>query len=150
MVLALLGAKDVRHAELAARFPGSAHTASVIHRVERFFDWHPLGPANVARVVLTLLPSAQPREFILDRTNWKYGQTDVNVLLLAVIWRGVAIPLLYEVLLHGGSSNTEIRHTLMDDALSLLSAAEIRVLYADREFVGYDWIQGLAHRGIPI
>ncbi|MFC6663710.1 transposase [Deinococcus multiflagellatus] len=38
----------------------------------------------------------------------------------------------------------------MDDALCLLSAAEIRVLYADREFVGYDWIQGLAHRGIPL
>ena len=82
--------------------------------------------------------------------NWKYGQTDVNVLLLAVIWRGVAIPLLYELLPHGGGSHTEIRHTLMDDALCLLSAADIRVLYADREFVGYDWIQGLACRGIPI
>ena len=150
MVLALLGGKDVRHAELAARFPGSAHNASVIRRVERFFDRHPIQPADVARVVLTLLPSAQPREFILDRTNWKYGQTDVNVLLLAVIWRGVAIPLLYELLPHGGGSHTEIRHTLMDDALCLLCAAEIRVLYADREFVGYDWIQGLACRGIPI
>jgi hypothetical protein len=150
MVLALLKGKDVRHAELAARFPGSAQTASVIRRVERFFDRHPLQPADVARVVLTLLPSAHPREFILDRTNWKYGQTDVNVLLLAVIWRGVAIPLLYELLPHGGGSNTEIRHTLMDDALCLLSAADIRVLYADREFIGYDWIQGLAHRGIPI
>lgn len=102
--------------------------------MERFFDRHPLRPADVARVVLTLLPAAQPREFILDRTNWKYGQTDVNVLLLAVIWRDVAIPLLYELLPHGGSSDTEIRHTLMDDALCLLSAADIRVLYADREF----------------
>ncbi|GHG40729.1 hypothetical protein GCM10017784_39490 [Deinococcus indicus] len=150
MVLALLGGKDVRHAELAARFLGSAHTDSVIRRVERFFDRHPIQPADVARVVLTLLPSAKPREFILDRTNWKYGQTDVNVLLLAVIWRGVAIPLLYELLPHGGGSYTEIRHTLMDDALCLLRAADIRVLYADREFVGYDWIQGLARRGIPI
>ncbi|MHA0044359.1 transposase [Deinococcus sp. PEB2-63] len=150
MVLALLRGKDVRHAELAARFRGSAHTASVIRRVERFFDRDPLRPADVARVVLTLLPAAQPREFILDRTNWKYGQTDVNVLLLAVIWRDVAIPLLYELLPHGGSSDTEIRHTLMDDALCLLSAADIRVLYADREFVGYDWVQGLARRGIPI
>ncbi|AFD26097.1 Tn10-like transposase [Deinococcus gobiensis I-0] len=152
MVLAFLGGKDIRHAELAARFRGSAHNASVIRRVERFFDRHPIQPADVARVVLTLLPSAQPREFILDRTNWKYGQTDVNVLLLAVIWRGGAIPLLflYELLPHGGGSHTEIRHTLMDDALCLLCAAEIRVLYADREFVGYNWIQGMAHRGIPI
>jgi hypothetical protein len=72
----------------------NSRRASVIRRVERFFfDRHPLQPADVAQVVLTRLPSAQPREFILDRTNWKSGQTDVNVLLLAVIGRGVALPL---------------------------------------------------------
>ncbi|MGY2897066.1 IS4 family transposase [Deinococcus sp. UYEF24] len=150
VVFALLQAKDVRHAELAERFPGSAQTSSVIRRIERFFDRHPLCPADVARVVLTLLPSTRPREFILDRTNWKYGQQDVNILLLAVLWRGVAIPLLFELLPHGGSSDTKLRHILMDDALCLLKAKEIGVLYADREFVGHTWIQGLACRGIPI
>ena len=104
VVFALLQAKDVRHAELAERFPGSAQTSSVIRRIERFFDRHPLCPADVARVVLTLLPSTRPREFILDRTNWKYGQQDVNVLLLAVLWRGVAIPLLFELLPHGAAA----------------------------------------------
>lgn len=150
MVIALLQAKDVRHAELAARFAGSAQTSSVIRRVERFFDRHPLCPADVARVVLALLPQARPREFILDRTNWKHGQTDVNVLMLAVLWRGVAIPLLFELLPHGGSSDTALRQTLIDDALCLITASQIRVLYADREFVGHDWIQGLARKGIPI
>ena len=82
--------------------------------------------------------------------NWKYGTTDVNVLLLAVLWRGVAIPLLFELLPHGGSSNTKLRHSLMDDALCLLEPADIQVLYADREFIGHVWIQGLASRGIPI
>ena len=150
VVLALLQSKDVRHAELAERFPGSAQTSSVIRRIERFFDRHPLCPADVARVVLTLLPDKRPREFILDRTNWKYGQQDVNVLLLAVLWRGVAIPLLFELLPHGGSSGTHLRHILMDDALCLLEPSEIQVLYADREFIGHVWIQGLARRGIPI
>lgn len=94
---------DVRHAELAARFQRSAQTRSVIRRVERFFDRHPLCPGDVARVVLALLPQARPREFILDRTNWKHGQTDVNVLMLAVLWRGVDIPLLFELLPHGAA-----------------------------------------------
>ncbi|WP_233218925.1 IS4 family transposase [Deinococcus arcticus] len=150
MVLALLQAKDVRHAALAARFSGRAQTNSVIRRVDRFFDRHPLCPADVARVVLALLPQTRPREFIIDRTNWRYGQTDVNVLMLAVLWRGVAVPLLYELLPHGGSSDTALRHALIDDALCLLRASQIRVLYADREFVGHDWIQGLAQKGIPI
>jgi hypothetical protein len=99
---------------------------------------------------LTLLPDTGSRELILDRTNWKYGQTDVNVLLLAVLWRNVAIPLLFELLPHGGSSDTDLQHTLMDDALHLLDASQIRVFYADREFISYAWIQGLASRGIPI
>ena len=38
----------------------------------------------------------------------------------------------------------------MDDALCLLEPSEIQVLYADREFLGHVWIQGLARRGIPI
>ena len=129
---ALLQAKDVRHAELTERFSGSAQTSSVIRWIERFFDRHPLCPADVARVVLALLPDERPREFILDRTFlgrtggvawpaasvhddtpmrtpariWKYGQVGVNVLPLAVVSRGVTIPLLFELLLHGGSSDT--------------------------------------------
>jgi len=103
VIFALLQAKDVRHSELAERFPGSAQPSSVIRRIERFFDRHPLCPADVARVILTLLPDQRPREFILDRTNWKYSQTDVNVLLLAVLWRGVAVPLLFELLPHGAA-----------------------------------------------
>ncbi|WP_245808598.1 hypothetical protein [Deinococcus hopiensis] len=150
MVLALLQAKDVRHAALAARFSGSAQTRSVIRRVERVFDRHPPTPADVARAVLALLPQARPREFIMDRTNGKHGQTDVNALMLAVLWRGVAVPLLFELLPHGGSSDAALRQALMDDALCLLTAPQIRVLYADREFVGHDPIQGAAQKGIPI
>ncbi len=150
VVFALIQAKDVRHAALAARFPGNAQTDSVIRRLERFFDQHPLCPAHVARLVLLLLPDPRPREFILDRTNWKLGQQDVNVLLLAVVWRDVAVPLLFELLPHGGSSDTRTRLRLLDDALTLLSAAQVRVLYADREFIGQDWSAGLVARGIPL
>ncbi|RJF68966.1 IS4 family transposase [Deinococcus cavernae] len=150
VVVALLQAKDVRHAALAARFPGRAQTDSVIRRLERFFDRHPLCPADVARLVLLLLPDRRPREFILDRTNWKLGQQDVNILLLAVVWREVAIPLLFELLPHGGSSNTKTRHLLLDDVLCLLSCTQTRVLYADREFIGETWIDGLVRRGIPL
>lgn len=140
----------MRHAELAERCSGSAQTDSVIRRIERFFDRHPLCPADLAAVVLALLPDARKREFIIDRTNWKLGTADVNALVLAVLWRGVAIPLLFELLPHGGSSGTEIRLSLLSDVLCLLSCREIAVLYADREFIGQEWIQGLARAGIRI
>lgn len=150
VVLALIGAKDVRHAALAERCSGNAQTASVIRKIERFFDKHPLCPLDVARLVLTLMPDSKRREFMLDRTNWKLGLTDVNALVLAVNWRGVAVPLLFELLPHGGNSDTATRLALLDNALTLLSCCEVATIYADREFIGQAWIEGLAERGLPI
>ena len=86
LVLALIGAKDVRHASLAERCPGNAQTASVIRQIERFFHQHPLCPLDVARLVLALLPDGKRRDFTLERTNWKLGKTDVNALVPAVNW----------------------------------------------------------------
>ncbi|WP_245556432.1 hypothetical protein [Deinococcus aquatilis] len=126
-----------------------ALSPSVIRRMERFFNHHPLCPADVAVVVLKLLLEARKREFILDHTHWKLGQLDVNALVLAVLWRGVAIPLLFELLPHGGSSRTEIRLTLISDVLCLLSCREIAMLYADREFTLKTGSLSCLVRGFP-
>ncbi|CAM3176647.1 Mobile element protein [Deinococcus saxicola] len=150
LVLALIGAKDVRHAALAERCPGNAQTASIIRQIERFFHQHPLCPLDVARLVLALLPDVKRREFSLDRTNWKLGKTDVNALVLAVHWRGVAVPLLFELLPHSGNSGTCTRLALLDEVLTLLDCCDVATIYADREFIGQAWIQGLAERGLPI
>ncbi|MFK7603949.1 hypothetical protein ACI3L1_17255 [Deinococcus sp. SM5_A1] len=76
LVLALIGAKDVRHAALAERCPGNAQTASIIRPIERFFYQHPLCPLDVARLVLALLRDGKRREFSLDRTF--LGRTDAH------------------------------------------------------------------------
>jgi len=34
----------------------------------------------------------------MDRTNWKFGQQNINVLVLAVVYHGVAFPLLFKLL----------------------------------------------------
>ncbi|GAA4011395.1 hypothetical protein GCM10022631_24620 [Deinococcus rubellus] len=146
LVLALIQAKDVRHAALAERCCGNTQTASVIRRIERFFEGHPVCPLDVARLVLALLPDSKRREFIVDRTNWKLGLTDVNALVLAVNWRGVAVPLLFELLPHGGSSDTDTRLILLDQALTLLDCCDVATLYGDREFIGQSelrvWLPG--------
>lgn len=70
--------------------------------------------------------------------------------MLAVNWRGIAIPLLFELLPHGGNSDTDTRLSLLDEALTLLDCCDVATIYADREFVGQAWIEGLAVRGLPI
>ncbi|GAA3824061.1 hypothetical protein GCM10022625_26990 [Deinococcus aetherius] len=58
------------------------------------------------------------------------------------------MPLLFELLPHGGSSDQLTRQTLLDDALTLLTAQQVEVLIADREFIGHDWLDDLLTRGV--
>ncbi|WP_407543034.1 hypothetical protein Q0M94_25540 (plasmid) [Deinococcus radiomollis] len=149
MVCALLQARDVRHTELAERIYSDAQTQSTVQRIERFFDQHQLDQLDTARFVLKLLTDSKKRRYILDRTNWELGTNHINVLMLAVVWRGVAIPLLYELLPHGGGSNQHTRAELLRDALTLLKAQDIECLLADREFIGEDWFEELHLQGVP-
>jgi hypothetical protein len=43
---------------------------------------------------------------VLDRTNWKYGKKNVNILVLAAVYRGVGIPIRWKLLDKQGNSNT--------------------------------------------
>lgn len=52
--------------------------------------------------VLKLLP-ADDLWLILDRTNWKLGQQDINILLLSATWKSFSMPLLWTLLQHGGA-----------------------------------------------
>lgn len=46
-----------------------------------------------ARFALTFLPKG-PLDLIRDRTNWKLGQRDINILLLSAAWNGFSRPLM--------------------------------------------------------
>ncbi|HAT8797519.1 TPA: IS4 family transposase, partial [Legionella pneumophila] len=30
-----------------------------------------------------------------DRTNWRWGKKDINILMLSVVYKGIAIPLFW-------------------------------------------------------
>lgn len=53
-------------------------------------------PPNVlAPLLLRMMEieSHTPLPLILDRTNWKFGKTNCNILYLAALHQGIAIPL---------------------------------------------------------
>jgi len=98
-------------------------------------------------VVLKLLPPGD-LWLILDRTNWKLGQHDINILLLSASWQSFSFPLLWTLLPHGGSSHQRDRITLLERFLDLRGDREVAGLLADREFVGETWFTFLRQNGI--
>jgi hypothetical protein len=45
----------------------------------------------------------------LDRTNWKFGSKDINILALAIVYQGFAFPLLFTMMPKFGNSSTSER-----------------------------------------
>src|ERR1035437_5004880 len=100
---------------LAAYVGAPAQTDSVRRRFYRFFQHVKLDGAAAACVVVDLLGlSGKPWVLAVDRTNWEFGKTTINILMVSVIWNGMGIPLLWTLLPKAGNSNTLERTGLLD------------------------------------
>ena len=84
----------------------------------------------------------------LDRTNWKWGKKDINILMLSVVYKGIAIPLFWDLLPKRGNSNTLERITLIKRYIEQFGNNKIAFLLADREFVGEKWLEWLQSQRI--
>ena len=97
-----------------------------------------------------LLGLEGPWHLALDRTQWKIGTRHVNILMLAVVTRRARVPLIWSVLdNNGGTSDSGQRIALMRRYLAIFGAASVRLLLADREFVGRAWMRFLNENSIP-
>ena len=102
----------------------------------------------IARIIFKLLPHDPPYRLAIDRTNWKFGDTDINVLVIAIVYQGVAFPILFKMLPKFGNSNTNERIELMERYIRLFGTKSIDCLTADREFIGEKWIKYLNDNNI--
>ncbi|MCC5831771.1 MAG: IS4 family transposase [Chlamydiales bacterium] len=85
----------------------------------------------------------------LDRTNWKWGKTPINILMLSIAYRGISFPLFWAVLdLEGNSCNAD-RINLLRRLVERFGLEKIDVLLADREFFGNEWFSFLTEQKIP-
>ncbi len=85
----------------------------------------------------------------MDRTNWKWGKSHINILMLSIEDFGIAIPLFWIVLDKGGTSSSADRMGLLRRVIKKLGPENIRVLLADREFIGEEWFRFLIDEKIP-
>ena len=149
-LVALLKVRSVSLAELATGFGGSAKVESHYKRLQRFFRAFELDQAALARLLVRLVSVGEgPWRLALDRTHWRLGKTDINFLVLGVVWRGVALPLFWTVLDKAGNSDTDERMALMARFLQVFGVGRIEALLADREFVGEAWFRWLQQQRIP-
>jgi hypothetical protein len=142
-VFALCKVQTVGFEKLANAFDSSAQADSSLRRVQRFIANFALDSGLVAKLIFGLLPQKENLKLTIDRTNWKFGRTDINIFMLGVTYKGVAFPLLFTMLDKRGNSNSQERINLVNRFIELFGTDCIDCLMADREFIGDKWIKFL-------
>ena len=130
---------------LAAHAPSTAQTDCVRHRFYRFFQFIHIEPCTAARITVALLGlDGKPWKLTIDRTNWDFGKVSINILMIAVIWNGVGIPLMWTFLPNKGNSSTRMRTQLLDRLRATFPDIKVTMLTGDHEFIGDHWMKYLA------
>ena len=79
-----------------------------------FFQFTRFDYDAIARMIMQMFGfNEQLLYLVLDRTNWKWGQKNLNILFLAVVYKGTAIPVYWLVLNKQGRSRA-VRHLFSD------------------------------------
>ena len=139
-IIALSKVQTVTFEKIAVAFENEAYTSSSLRRIQRFMADYILDTNIIARLIFALLPHEPPFRLALDRTNWKFGNKNINILVLGVVYQGVAFPVLFTMMNKRGNSSTSERIDLMERYIGLFGQDSIDCLLADREFIGEEWI----------
>ena len=136
LIIGLVNTRTVNLSHLASQCSNDALVSSNYRRLQRFFQHVRLEGDWLALAVVKLLKLKAPWVLCLDRTNWKIGRQEVNILMLAIASRRFRIPLMWTVLGKAGTSNQAERIALLRRYLVLFGSDSIAWLLADREFIG--------------
>lgn len=143
LITALCKVQTVNFEKLASAFDSDVNVDSSLRRIQRFMSQYVLDTDIIARFIFMLLPHKPPYRLVMDRTNWKFGSANINILVIAIVYEGVAFPILFKMMPKRGNSSTSERIELMERYINLFGIESIDCLLADREFIGEHWISFL-------
>ena len=146
---ALFQVRTVNLTQIATAFQSETKEASCYRRVCRFFTNFSFDLSTIVSIVLKLFPLDGKYLLIMDRTNWKWGKSPINILMLSVAYKGISIPLFWSVLSLEGNSTTDERIKLLQRVIKRFGTHRIAALTADREFIGREWFSFLDRQEIP-
>ena len=147
----LIRCRDVQFPEVAAAMATDSRNSSNHRRIQDFFANYELDYVQMALLLYCLLPRWGKLVLSIDRTNWSYGQRDINYLVITAYCQGVGVPLWFGLLEDGkggGNSNQAERMEVMRYCFRLFGRSRKLVLCGDREFIGDEWIGWLLDHGV--
>jgi hypothetical protein len=135
-ITALCKVQTVCFEKLACGFDSSVKAESSLRRIQRFISEYSLDSDLVARFIFALLPLEPPFRLALARTNWKFGTKNINILKLAIVYKGVAFPVLFHIMLKFRNSSMQERIDLMDRLIPLFGSSVLNAFCPTGSLLG--------------
>jgi len=150
LVQGLYLAKTTNLSKVARAIKHETKVQSRYRRIQRFFESAHFEQGICAEIVMNLFDWGDEKPYLLmDRTEWEYGNTWINILVVAVAYKRMAIPLAWVVLPKRGNSSIKARAELLESIFAKVGMARFGGLLADREFIGKDWFAYLNKIELP-
>jgi hypothetical protein len=141
-IFALLDKRTVNLARLGNILNSSVTSESNQRRASRFLSRDSSWRDALSAWLLSFYPDHVT--LAVDRTEWKFGITPINLLVVAIVQNGFAFPVLWCHLGKAGSSNSVEVTTLLEKLRMMLNHQSVLVLM-DREFASrrlLEWLGG--------
>jgi predicted DNA-binding transcriptional regulator len=150
ILLSLFATRTVNLNKLACVVFGEAQQSSRFRRIQRFFSKFPLDYKQIAGFIFKLFFVNGGQWYLsMGRTHWRWGKSDINILMLGIVFKGTAIPIYWILLDKKGNSDTSERIDLIRMFINHFGKECIKGILADRECVGKDWFGWLLKEKIP-
>ena len=85
-------------ARIKATFDNKAEASSSLRRIQRLIAECIINTDLIAKLILKLIPIKGPYSLSMDRTNWKFSSTNINILALGIIYDGMAFPIVFKMM----------------------------------------------------
>jgi hypothetical protein len=123
MLLALFLVRSVNLSEIAVAMQSEVLIESRYKRVKRFFSGFEFDFTCISRWIYHLFFSQnKPVYLAIDRTNWYWGKSKINIFMLSVCYEGIAIPLFWTLLNKAGNTTAKEQIALLSMLLFLANS----------------------------
>jgi hypothetical protein len=157
-IISMLQERTVNLTQISNGFATKGKKSGKVRRTEDFFRKFEINYDDIARLLSSFIDNISKWTLTMDRTNWKIGKVNINILYLAVAYKSIAIPLFWSLLqikddtgelyTKRGNSSTEERIEIINRFIKVFGVDRIEVLTGDREFIGRKWFKYLEEKGI--
>jgi len=146
---ALVQSNSVQFFKTAKFLNSDVKVHSNMTRIQDFYRQVDIDYDFVAILLLTLLPKSKKLRICIDRTEWDFGKTQINILMVLVGHGDFQIPFYWEMLdNNSGNSNSGNRIDLLEKVFKIIDKKRIGLIVADREFIGHKWLKWMKDQGL--